>query len=371
MREKDISENQIGNLIKVIAFFWLLTKVWSYKTWITERVYPVIPPLDILKNVPDFLHQFLFGFSLLALLTVLCFKNNLWLLIALFFSEVLSCSLDTVRWQPWEYMYLCFLLMVIINFYKPKNILLLSHLFLVSIYFFSGLHKFSRDFLSAVWLNMVLVDFFGLSMNFILKYKLFFTGLLIPFVEIALAILLLVSKSKRKISYLLILMHLGILIFIGPLGLKYNSVVWPWNLAMIFILIIIYSKPVDPVNKNILIPNLYWIVLWFVMPVFSLFGSWYQYFSFNLYSGKGDQMYICVSGNEKELEPYFEHKKNTLCKGKPYINLQNWALKEIKSAPLPEIEIYRKIGVHMKQKYSKDHLKIILYNHQTQKSIEL
>ncbi|MDQ0595578.1 hypothetical protein QFZ37_003947 [Chryseobacterium ginsenosidimutans] len=371
MLEKDISEKQINYLIKVIAFFWLLTKIWSYKTWIAARVYPVIPPLDFLKNVSGFVHLFLFGFSLLALLAVLCFKTNRWLLIALFFSEVLSCSLDIVRWQPWEYMYLCFLLIVIINFYKPKNTLVVSHIFLVSIYLFSGLHKFSRDFLSIVWLNMILVDFFGFSMDFILKYKLFFAGLLLPVIEVILAISLLISKSKKKISYVLISMHLGILIFIGPFGLKYNSVIWPWNVAMIFIVMIIYLKPIETVNKNILLSNLYWIVLWFVMPVFSLFGSWYQYFSFNLYSGKGDQMYICVYGNEKELKPFFENKSNILCEGKLCINLQNWALKEIKSAPIPEIEIYRKIGVYMKQKYSKHHLKIILYNLETRKSVEL
>jgi hypothetical protein len=369
MLTRDLSEKQISYLMKVIAFFWLLAKIWSYKTWITERVYPVIPPIDILKNVPDFLHQFLFGFSILALLAVLCFKIKRWLLIVLFVSEIISCSLDTVRWQPWEYMYLCFLLMTIINFYKPKNILGLSHLFLVSIYLFSGLHKLNRDFLSSVWLNMFLVDFLGLSMGFILKYKLFFIGLLIPVTEVVLAILLLVLKSKRKISYFLIVMHLSVLILIGPLGLKYNSVIWPWNLAMISILIIIYVKPIE-FSRNSIVPNLYWLVLWFVMPVFSLFGRWYQYFSFNLYSGKGDQVYICVSENEQELAPYFESQKTSLCKEQACIDLQNWALEEIKSVPIPEAEINRKIGMYLKQKYAKDNVKVLLYNPETRKSVE-
>jgi len=371
MQKKDISDKQVEYLIKVIAFFWLFAKIWSYKTWITERVYPLIPPIDLLKNVPGIFHQFVFGFSILALLGILCFKTSRWLLISLLTSEIISCSLDTVRWQPWEYMYLCFLLMYIINFYKPKSILLLSHIFLVSIYLFSGLHKFNRDFLASVWRDMFLVDFLGLSMVFIVKYKLFFIGLLIPITEVVLAILLVVSKSKRKVSYFLILMHVSILILIGPIGLKYNSMVWPWNLAMIFILMITYAKPIECSYKNKIVPNLYWFVLWFLLPVFSLFGSWYQYFSFNLYSGKGNQMYICISENEKELAPYFEPKSSTFCKGKVYINLQNWALQEIKSVPLPELEIYRKMAIHLKQKYSKDDVKIILYNSESQTSIEL
>lgn len=368
---KLISERQqVSYFIKVVAFFWLITKIWSFKTWITDRIYPVIPPLDIVKNVPGFVHLFAFGFSLLALLLIL-FKENRLLLISLFLSEILSCSLDTVRWQPWEYMYLCILLIMIINFHKPKNIILLVHLFLVSVYVFSGLHKLNRSFLSLAWMNMILIDFFGLSMDVILKYKLFFVGLLIPIVELALAILLLISKSKRKISYVLMGIHVVILIVIGPFGLQHNSVVWFWNLAMIGMLLIIYVKPIDSVTNSFCTSNFYWFVLWFIMPVFSFFGHWYQYFSFNLYSGKGEQLYICFSEKKKELKPYFEPATNNICPGKPCVNLQNWALAEIKSAPLPETEIYRKIGVYMKQKYPNDTIKVLSYDPMSQKKGEV
>lgn len=364
-------KKQVNYLIKIIAFFWLITKVWSYKTWITDRIYPVIPPLDILKNVPGFVHVFLLGFSLLALLLILCVKENRLVLILLFLSELISCFLDTVRWQPWEYMYMCILLIMIIHFHKPKNVLLLMHLFLVSIYIFSGLHKLNRGFLSLAWMNMILIDFFGLSMDTILKYKLFFVGLLIPATEILLAVLLLLSKSKRKISYVLIIIHLIVLIIIGPFGLQHNSVVWFWNLAMIGILLIMYVRPIDPVTINFCRSNSYWLALWFIMPVFSFLGHWYQYFSFNLYSGKGEQIYMCFSKKEEELKPYFESETNSICPGKPCLNLQNWALSEIKSAPLPETEIYRKIAVYMKQKYPNDSIKIISYNPQTQKRVEV
>jgi len=364
-------KQQFVYIIKVSAFFWLVTKIWSYKTWIADRTYPVIPTFDIFRYVPDSVHLVLFGLSLFSLLLIIILKKNRSLLILLFVSEFISCLLDTVRWQPWEYMYLCMLLVVIINFLKPKNALFLFHLFLVAMYLFSGLHKLNRDFLSVFWMNAVLRNFFGLPLECILKFKLFFVGLLIPVIEIILAVSLLLSKSKRKISFFLILMHIFILILIGPLGLDYNSVVWFWNFLLIFILFLLYVLPMENPDHTMVLKNSYWIVLWFLMPVFSFFGSWYQYFSFNLYSGKGYQMYICIHQQNNQLKPFFEPENNELCGDQPSINLQNWAMSEIKSAPNPELEVYRKIGVFLKKKYGKQNIKIFLHHPKTNKIEEL
>ena len=283
----------------------------------------------------------------------------------------MSCLLDTVRWQPWEYMYLCMLLVVITNFSKPKNIVFLFHLLFVATYLFGGLHKLNRDFLSSAWMNMILKDFFGLSLEFILKFKLFFVGLLIPIAEILLAVFLFFLKSKKIISYLLIAMHFIILIIIGPFGLDYNSVIWFWNLAIIFILLILYALPIKNVERKTLLSNSYWLVLWFLMPILSFFGYWYYTFSFRLFSGKADQLYICVKNQNKELEPYLEAQNSKFCGDKPYVIVQNWAMSEIKSGPFPENDIYRKIGIEIKKKYNNKNVKIYIRNKQTNKTEEL
>jgi len=365
-KETSLLQNQqIKYLIKIVALFWFFTKLWSYKTWIAERAYPIIPPFDFLKNVSNSFHVILFGLSLLNLLLVIFLKRDKWVLISLFFLELVSCSLDTVRWQPWEFMYICMLLIVVFNFSRPKNIILLFHLFLVAMYLFSGLHKLNRSFLSSFWMDTILQNFFGLSLNFILEFKLFFVGLLIPVIEILLAISLLILKSKRKISFILIAMHICILIIIGPFGLSYNSVVWFWNLGLIFVLFILYSSPVICLDNKVLVNNSYWFVLWFLMPILSFFGCWYQYFSFNLYSGKGYQMYICVNNDVDELKPYLEFGK--LYRDKPYLILQSWAMSEIKSAPIPELEIYKKMSDEVKKRYGDKNVRVFLYNTQTKK----
>lgn len=364
------SEYQQANiLLKVVALFWFATKIWSYKTWIANRLYPVIPSFDFFKYLPDGLHIILFSVSLILLLVIVFTNRKIALLIAFFVIELFSCMLDTVRWQPWEYMYMCIFLINIINFHRPKNILVLIHLFLISMYLFSGLHKLNRGFLHSFWMNDILVKYLGISLNVILKYKLFFAGLIIPFFEILFAGLLVFSKNKRRISYFFIMIHLIILFIIGPFGLDYNSVVWFWNLALIIILMIVYGKTIQ-INhiRSLLKNNIYWLILWFFMPILSFFGRWYQYFSFNLYSGKGEQMYIYFSVKDK-MHPEFG--EITINKGLQCVNLQNWAMQEIKSVPIPEKEIYLKISDKIKKKYKKNNVKVILYNSGNRKVTEL
>lgn len=353
-----------------LALFWLITKLFSYKTWIFEREFPVIAPAEFLQNASANIHFILFIVAIIFLSLVLIFPKKKFVLIFII-VELLSCSLDTVRWQPWEYMYLCIFVVYLFNFNKTNFFFLLVHLLLVSMYVFSGLHKVNRGFLSAVWVEMILHRFLNLSIDTILTYKLFFVGLLIPFTELLAGILLLFTKNKRKITYFLILVHLIILFLIGPFGLNYNPIVWGWNLAMIFLLIVVYLKPIQGITPVFLKKNTVWLLLWFGMPVFSFFGMWYQYFSSSLYTGKEKQLYIYISKENKEYQVFSEPSVFTVNQDYYVVNLQNWALKEIKSVPLPENEIYHKISISLKKKLGKDCKKIILYNPQTKEQIVL
>jgi hypothetical protein len=97
-------------------------------------------------------------------------------------------------------------------------------------------------------------------------------------------------KKTRKISVIFaILMHLTILLAIGPFGINWNEVVWPWNVAMIAFLIILFWKNKDFTIKD-LIPKKFFeyqflvLILALVMPVFNLFGYYPAYLSWSLYS---------------------------------------------------------------------------------------
>ncbi|WP_236255533.1 hypothetical protein [Chryseobacterium indoltheticum] len=67
---------QANVLMRIIALFWFVTKVWSYKAWIADRFYPVIPAFDFFKYIPSYFHTLLFVISLLLLLIILFAKKN-------------------------------------------------------------------------------------------------------------------------------------------------------------------------------------------------------------------------------------------------------------------------------------------------------
>ena len=61
-----------------LALFWLITKLFSYKTWIFEREFPVIAPAEFLQNASANIHFILFIVAIIFLSLVLIFpKKNL------------------------------------------------------------------------------------------------------------------------------------------------------------------------------------------------------------------------------------------------------------------------------------------------------
>ena len=87
---------------------------------------------------------------------------------------------------------------------------------------------------------MILIRFCGFEANQIQNIVVHYAGLALPIFEILAALGLLFSKSKKLFALLLIGMHIFILIFLSPLGINYNSIVWPWNVLMILYLIILF-----------------------------------------------------------------------------------------------------------------------------------
>ena len=149
-------------------------------------------------------------------------------------------------------------------------------------------------------------------------------------------------------------MHVFNLIWLGPLGLQYNKVVWPWNVAMIILLWMIFIK--KEINAKLIWKNTGALVAfcWILLPALNLAGWWDNYLSCNLYSGNIPSMIICVKDNIDSLPvAKFFNKRNMpgICDDGHILNIQNWALAEMNIPPYPEERVYRAIKKDWLNKY--------------------
>lgn len=351
---KDILKQPTSfTLLRVTCFFWLMAKLIGWKVWLSYRLFPVISPADFL-HVPATIHLLLFVISLICLIsiTIIPYRKGLWLL--LFLVELLSCALDQNRWQPWEYQYLFTLLVFIIYKNKPERIIASLACILIATYFYSAVNKINNGFLVRIWGNMILRDFFKMGETKIQDYMLYYAGYLLPLIELTGCIGLLFPSTKKIGAYILITMHVFNLIILGPFGLQYNKIVWPWNVAMIILLWIIFVRH-DTKTKFIWIKaNKLVAVCWVILPALHFAGFWDSYLSSALYSGNTSSMIICVNDNISNLPvAKFFNKHNLLnvCKNGHQLSIQNWALEEMNVPVYPEERVYRSIKKDWLNKY--------------------
>jgi hypothetical protein len=358
MFSKDIlKQPTIFTLLRVTAICWLIAKLISWKVWLPYRLFPVIPPAEWL-HVPSTIHLLLFFISLICLFAIIIFprKQKIWQLLLI--AELCSCVLDQNRWQPWEYQYLFTLFIFIV--YKNKTELILPSIacILIATYFYSAANKFNNGFLMRVWSNLILKDYLKINEVNTQNYTLHYAGYLLPLIELTCCIGLLFSLTKKIAAYVLIAMHVFILIMLGPFGLHYNKIVWPWNAAMIIFLWIIFIKHEINTKVTWIKTNRIVAVCWIILPALHFGGWWDSYLSCSLYSGNTSLMMICVqdSSTNVTIAKYFN--RGTLyngCKNGHQLSIQNWALEEMNVPAYPEERIYAKIKQDWLNKYPSLH----------------
>ncbi|OIQ18706.1 MAG: hypothetical protein BM557_07235 [Flavobacterium sp. MedPE-SWcel] len=354
-------------LLRIISTFWIIAKLISINLWLDDRLYPLVPLFEYTETIPSIVHTLLFYSSITVLFSVLLFPKNIKLIILLLLLELSSCILDVTRWQPWEYQYIFILLIFILNRNNSRVIYNALIFILASIYIYSGFHKVNGGFLYTIWEQMMLRNFMGISNKTIIDNKLHYVGLILPVIEILSGFGLLFLKNKRTPALVLITMHLFILLFIGPLGINHNMVVWPWNVAMIALLYILFIKnstleySLKTITKKW---NLIVLLFWGILPAFSFIGYWEHYLSSSLYSGNTVNMSICFKDKEdaKLFEPYLSNKdRYNVCNGESRLSLLHWAYTEMRVTPYPEVWYYKRFKEQYIKQYGKDKVRFIRY----------
>jgi len=343
-------------IVRVTCLCWLPAKLLGWRMFTTSRIFPTAPVFEIFDHLPPAIHDILFGLSVLSLIILFIVPKNKLFIVVLLAVEILSCLLDQNRLQPWDYLYMFTLFIFMVNPGKPKSAVIAFSFIIVSTYFYGGLGKVNDGFLQTIWSKMILHLFLKISTKTTQQHWLLYGGLCVGFFELTAAIGLLFLKTRKVSAALLILMHLFILLFLGPFGLNYNRIIWPWNIAMILYLYFIFFKEEGIILSYKLIfsgRNIPVFIFWGILPALNLVGYWDNYLSSGLYSGKLPQMLICIKDTSKcrGLKPFCKPDYRHLCNGCNTVDLGYWALSETNVAPYPEIRVYKKLQRKLELQY--------------------
>ncbi|MEP6928117.1 MAG: hypothetical protein ABI834_10795 [Ginsengibacter sp.] len=342
---------------RLVCFFWLAAKVISWKVWLAERLFPVVPPFNSLF-VHSSIHLFLFIVSLLELLALLLFPQNKLLQIGVIIIEVLSCLLDQNRWQPWEYQYIFIILALVINYKNDKSAVSIIAFIFAAVYFYSGFSKMNVVFSQSIENALTRSGIFHTSNSHLYNFLIYHIGHFSGIIEVCLSICLFFQRTRKIAAIFLILMHFLILAIFGPFGINYDIIIWPWNIGMILLLYVLFicnpaaSLELQSIKKGW---NKLIIVLFGVLPVLNFFGYWDFWLSHSLFSSKPPDMYICIkkTGSSKALQSFFIINKNKfLCDSNSIIiNVRAWSFQELKVPAYPELRIYKNIKSQLLKRY--------------------
>ena len=361
---------KIRIITRVTAVACLTSMVLCYKLWLSNRNFPVVPAFDFLPIIQKPLDVILFGSTLFSVIMIAVLRNPQKFIILFIFLAIIISLLDINRWQPWFYQYLLmFFLMAFFNYRcddtKLQNgIITTLKLMIAAIYFWSGLQKLNPHFLAETfpWLMEPITNHLG--PNSISHFK--FLGYSFPLIETATGVCLLIPSLQRLAVIAVAIMHCFILFSLGPLGHNYNPVVWPWNIAMIIFVVLLFNKEVpfgisDVRNTLHFHSSKIAIGLFVMAPLLNFFNCWDSYLSHNLYSGNTSGGIIYVSDEFKATLPSYIQPYAIGGYNQNQINIKYWCMKELGVPAYPEIRNFKKVARTF-YRYSTDSSKIYLMN---------
>jgi hypothetical protein len=311
--------------------------------WLATREYPLVQLFASWPVLPTAFGPLLIGVTLFSLLAAIKFFRPAIIFFLLVILYLYAC--DQNRGQPWLYLYW---VMLLLNLLPERTALAACRVALSLVYVWAGIQKLNATFFTAIpaWFVQPATDW-GLPETVV-------TGLrggvwLTPFFEIFIGVGIWFPKTRWAAISTAAVLHIAALVFLGPFGHNVNLVVWPWNLAMIALLVVLFGG-----KESAMLPRTLRelrrsacatvvVGLFGLLPVLSFFGWWDSYFSFALYSGnlaKAD-LYVTQKFRDRlptRLQAYVHPVENF----NPAFQLPfvfehpRWAADQLGVPPLPE-----------------------------------
>jgi hypothetical protein len=291
---------------------------------------------------------------------------------------------DQSRWQPWFYQYLLMLVALLASRdERSPGLAVVPHatrtpgaggagrvarrggtvpgpagargddpldacrLVVASLYLWSGLQKVNVTFARIVfpWLVEPLAPVLPSGLIPWLPA----TGIAAALVEVAIGIGLLTRRLRPAAVGAAVAMHAIVLLLLGPLGHGTNAVIWPWNVAMAILAVVLFWRA-DTTARRIAWPRRPGIhaaiaLLVLLTPILSFAGLGDAYLSGALYSANVQEAVMLVSPAMRDRLPGdIRRHVSTNRAGLDVLVFADWSLAELGVPPYPEPRVYRSVA---------------------------
>jgi hypothetical protein len=342
-----------------LEWLYLLTSIGllagiliSLSAWSGIRTYPLVPVFSHL-TLPAWAQTFLILTLVTSTLIGMRYKTYRSVSLGISLLSLFTlCLLDITRFQPWIFHYGAILSIYLIGTLRNLShtrLLDAARILIAGIYFWSGVQKINWAFMSVMfpWFTQPIWE---LAPAFLLPAFLTL-GLVVPFLEIAIAFGLLFKPSRKWAILGAAGMLLLVLICLGPLGHNWNSVVWPWNIVMFLTVLVLFwdtswtFKDLISRQKNNLVGLAVFVLFW-LLPIGNMFGVVDHYMSWSLYSGRPAE--ATLTGDHIILSSLSADANDETL---PFLN---WSLGELRVVPYPEERVFMSIFKSVCTTYDND-----------------
>jgi hypothetical protein len=339
------SDSRVRNTRAALVAATMSGMLFSIPLWLGTRQYPLVPLFPGTLVLPLSCGPWLFGLALFSLVVAIWFFRPATAFFLVATLYLYGC--DQNRGQPWIYLYW---VMLLLNLLPEGAALASCRMALSLVYFWAGVQKLNGAFFSSVpsWFVQPAADW-GWPQALVTGLRVGVT--LTPFYEVFISFGIWHPKTRWFAIGMAAMQHAMALLFLGPLGHNINLVVWPWNIAMVVLLLVLFGSreraslsqawsELRRSGKALSIVGLFGL-----LPVLSFFGCWDSYFSFALYSGNLSRAEVYLSQSfmlrlPLQLQPYVYPVKNfdpASPYQKPYMfEHVLWGTAELGAPPLPE-----------------------------------
>lgn len=249
-------ERRITLFSRVLASFGLVLICVSWKLWTPQSIFPQIPFLGSLVNVPGSIDWLLLTGCLVGLLVMALSRSsttsiNPRRISATVFavSAIGLVLLDQNRLQPWMYQFIVFA--VLLMTCSARTSLNWMRWIVVSVYLFSSISKFDYQFIHTVGEQMLttLTGFVGLESSAWSEPMKAWAVATLPLGELLVGVGLLIPKTRLIVGWFAVALHLTLVIVLGPFGLGHRPTVLIWNLFFVAQAVLLFILPLPQTEK--------------------------------------------------------------------------------------------------------------------------